>query len=116
MFKRIEDNSTRQDEPAWRIDDGKTNYRLKAGDKVRLIAMAVGDGRCKVWVPPGPVGKVVNARTPRVVQPHQRKPGEYIYFANVDFTDEDATVYRVRVPHCALQKVRHDSPAPEQGS
>ena len=80
---------------AWIKDDGKTNKKLKDGDRVMLIHSVVEDMAAppeyRRLIEKGAVGIVAYAMTPRV-----RNEG---YFANVDM---DCGT-RVRVPHNALK-------------
>lgn len=87
---------------AWAADTGSTNYQLRNGDTVKLLSSTVGDAHCTVEIAAGAVGTVINARTPRVKAPEDRKPGTYIHFANVNIEIGGVT-YRVRVPHNALK-------------
>lgn len=87
----------------------RPNYRLKAGDNVILTQPARVDGYwyCPEYAPrgcwdshyalPGTPGKVVVARTPKVVA----NDTECLYFANVD-----TAVGRVRVDHSFLRRVK----------
>lgn len=91
---------------AWERDDGVTNYRLKDGDAVELVCKTIATGsHSVVRLASGTRGVVKHARTPRVNQPRIRKPRTYIYFANVDVM-LDSGVYRARVPHNALRRIK----------
>lgn len=82
-------------DPAWEFGDTKTNYRLKKGDRVRLLyATYVG----RDLIQEGIEGTVIVARTPKVFQ----VPGTSLYFANVDTDAGD----RIRVPHGALRRIK----------
>lgn len=81
---------------AWHHGDGRTNYRLKDGDRVMLLFPTSND---QGLVEAGVHGTVVHARTPKVA----RKRGTSPYFANVDLDNG----IRIRVPHGALKKEAH---------
>lgn len=87
---------------AWANDNGVTNYKFKDGDRVVLLVSTIAD---YAMLGAGTVGTLVRARTPRVMQPCVRKPGTYIYFANVDF-EIGGVIYRGRVPHNALRRAK----------
>ena len=91
-------------DPAWAADNGVTNYKFKDGDTVALVVPTVTDfNHGRALLAGDTVGTLIRARTPRVTQPRVRKPGTYIYFANVDF-EIDGVKYRGRVPHNALRR------------
>lgn len=89
----------------------RTNYRLKAGDRVTLKQSARVDGywfdaefmpkgcRDKLYLLPGTTGTVIQPRTPCVTA----GPSEPLYFANVD-VDYMGEKHRVRVFHNTLRK------------
>lgn len=88
-----------------------TNYRLKDGDVVQLLATASVDGYLfdpatnqstwdRMCVLAGTSGIVAIARTPRVCS----VKGESLYFANVDVQLMGETL-RIRVPHRAVRRV-----------
>lgn len=86
---------------AWEGDTKPTNYKLRTGDKVTLLAETKGDFSTGYFlVPSGVTGVVVNARTPRVVRGPKTKSA---YFANVDIL-VDGCKGRIRVPHGALKR------------
>lgn len=92
--------------------DAPTNYRLKDGDRVRLLvpARVAGYQHDPVYNPrgswdshymlEGSVGIVVHARTPCVLA----RGGRTRYFANVDIK-HNGTTSRVRVYHHELRRV-----------
>ena len=96
------------DDKAWDDDVQPTNYKLCDGDTVELNVPTRGDFSAGYFlVPSGTLGKVVHARTPRVV----RRPGtKSAYFANVD-VEVDGCRGRIRVPHGVLKRVK---PAEQQ--
>lgn len=98
MGKRVVDE-------AWTMhfNNKPTNYKLKDGDKVVLLAQTIGSGSItNVSVPAGVNGVVKIARTARTY----RMPGvTSCYFANVDVI-VDGKTFRVRVPHGALRIVQ----------
>lgn len=91
----------------------KTNYRLKDGDEVVLLANARVDGYwydalyapfgCwdSHYILKGSKGVVVKARTPSVVSEH----GKTEYFANIDVPNA-GTVSRVRLHHDQIMRAR----------
>lgn len=95
-----------------------TNYRLRDGDRVKLIVAARVDrywhdpvfapGGCwdSHYMLPGSVGIVIRARTPSVMA----VPGKNTYFANVDIP-HNGMVSRVRVHHHDLQRERKRKPS-----
>jgi hypothetical protein len=90
-------------EPAWEQDTKPTNYRLKDGDTVELLADAKGDfSNGNFLVPPGTHGVVAIARTPRVFT---RAENKSLYFANVD-VQIDGKKGRIRVPHGVLRIIQ----------
>jgi hypothetical protein len=83
--------------------DAPTNYRLRDGDTVELLACTDADGsRADCCLLPGITGLVKVARTPRIFQPEK---GASLYFANVDFL-VNGDVFRARIPHAALRRVK----------
>jgi len=98
-------------DPAWADDTYSTNYRLRDGQRVRLLKGTIGDAPLHssgfgIIVPPGAEGKVKRARTPRT---SRSKGSKSLYFANVgiDIPEEfggGKTI--IRVPHSALKSCK----------
>lgn len=93
-----------------------TNYRLREGDTVQLLEPARVDG---YWYDPtfaphgcwvshyilrGSVGKVIRARTPKVL----RVGSKSLYFANIDI-EHNGVKSRVRLEHHLFKKLRSKS-------
>ena len=104
-YRSYDESRTR--DPAWDEDSGKTNYKLRRGDRVALNTPTVGEGGGRgvfgALIPRGAVGEVVHARSVRVTR--KRVTGWSQYFANVDFTAPNGDVFRARVPHSAIVRL-----------
>lgn len=95
-----------------RLENPKTNYRLKDGDQVLLLDPARVDGYWydevhnprgsydSHYMLPNTIGTVIKARTPCVTS----KDGRTCYFANVD-VEYNGTKHRVRVFHSTLKRI-----------
>lgn len=91
-------SKTKVIDEAWdqKFDRKPTNYKLKDGDQIELLAQTMARD---VSVPAGTTGVVQRARTARTY----RSPGvTSCYFTNVDVTI-NGEVLRVRIPHGAVK-------------